>query len=93
MGCMESIGTMVATLARAKGLSVGAFASAMGMHRNRLAARIAGRQEFSEREIRKAAEILGVTPGQLFEDPLELLGIGPSLKGPACVTGVELVAA
>lgn len=85
---------MVATLARAKGLSLGAFASAMGMHRNRLAARIAGRQEFSEREIRKAAEILGVTPGRLFEDPLELLGIGSaSIKGPACVTGVELVAA
>jgi transcriptional regulator with XRE-family HTH domain len=85
---MESIGTMVGTLARAKGLSIGAFAAAMGMHRNRLTARITGRQEFSEREIRRAAKILGVTPGRLFEDPLELLGVSTSQSESTWTTSV-----
>lgn len=72
---MKPIGTMVATLARAKGVTVVALAGELGMHRNRLQDKIAGRRDFSESEIRRIAAYFGVTPGQLFEDPLELLGI------------------
>lgn len=92
---METIGLMVATLCRARGVTSGALAADTGIHRNRLADKIAGRREFSESEIRRIADFFGIAPGRLFEDPLELLGIGTAtaLKGPACVTGVELVAA
>lgn len=72
---------MVATLARARGLTVTALAQAVGLHRNRLADKIAGRQSFTETDILVLADHLGVDPGRLFEDPLELLGVSPALSG------------
>lgn len=66
---------MVATLARAKGYPLGALAGAVGIHRNRLSDKIAGRVAFTEGDILRLAEALGVPPARLFEDPLELLGV------------------
>lgn len=67
---------MVATLARAKGISHSALAVAVNIHRNRLADKIAGRRSFTEQEILDLAAYFEVDPGRLFEDPMELLGIG-----------------
>lgn len=66
---------MIATLARARGMSIAQLAGELGVHRNRLADKIAGRQPFKESEIVAAARFFGVPPGQLFQDPLELLGV------------------
>lgn len=66
---------MITTLARAHGVTLGQVADELGIHRNRLADKIAGRQPFRESEIIAAAAFFGVTPGQLFQDPLELLGV------------------
>lgn len=67
------VGPMIATLARAHELTIGEVADELGIHRNRLADKIAGRQPFRESEIIAAAELFGVEPGRLFEDPLALL--------------------
>lgn len=67
------VGPMIANLARAHGLTIGQVAEALGIHRNRLADKIAGRLPFRESEILAAAKLFGVEPGQLFEDPLALL--------------------
>lgn len=64
---------MVATLARARGLTTSALAEAIGIHRNRMADKIAGRQPFREQEILALAELLDVPPGRLFDDPVALL--------------------
>lgn len=68
---------MVATLAKARGFTSSALAAEIGVHRNRLADKIAGRVPFTETDILKLAEVLDIPPGRLFEDPLELLGVGP----------------
>lgn len=67
------VGPMINTLARAHGLTRGQVADALGVHPNRLADKIAGRQPFRESEILAAAELFRVAPGRLFEDPLALL--------------------
>lgn len=72
------VGPMVATLARARGISTSELAGRIGIHRNRLADKIAGRQPFRESEIVGLAEALGVDPGRLFGDPVELLTGGSS---------------
>jgi len=69
------VGPMLATLMRAKGVTIGELAQVLGVHRNRLGDKIAGRYPFKEAEIIAAAAFFGVTPGQLFEDPLVLLGV------------------
>lgn len=88
---MNRIGPMVATLARANGTSFSALALELGMHRNRLADKIAGRRPFQEGEILALAEFFGVPPGRLFDDPRQLLGITSELppSDPACVTAAE----
>lgn len=75
---------MVATLARARGLSTSALGAAIGVHRNRMADKIAGRNPFKESEILALAELLGVPPARLFEDPLELLGVVSGGSSSAC---------
>lgn len=77
---------MIATLTRAHGLTRGQVAAALGVHPNRLADKIAGRQPFRESEILAAAELFRVPPGRLFEDPLELLGVTTSGSEFACTT-------
>lgn len=72
------VGPMVATLMRARGLTIGQLADEVGIHRNRLGDKIAGRMAFREEDILAVAEALGVKPGQLFDDPLELLGVTPT---------------
>lgn len=67
------VGPMIATLTRAHGYTRGQVAAALGIHPNRLADKVAGRQPFRESEILAAAELFGVSPGRLFEDPLLLL--------------------
>ena len=87
---------MIATLTRAHGLTRGQVAAALGVHPNRLADKIAGRQPFRESEIIAAAELFGVAPGRLFEDPLALLsGVGESAWTPLVQVRrhLELVAA
>jgi len=69
------IGPMVATLARAQGITYGELAIKVGIHRNRLGDKIAGRRAFREQEIIALADFFGVSPGHLFEDPRELLGV------------------
>jgi hypothetical protein len=66
---------MVATLAKAAGIAMGTVATALDMHRNTLAEKMAGRRPFTEDEIVVLAQLLGTTPGRLFEDPRELLGL------------------
>lgn len=74
---------MIATLTRAHGFTRAQVAGALGIHPNRLADKIAGRQPFRESEIIAAAELFGVTPGRLFEDPLALLsGVSESAWTP-----------
>lgn len=77
---------MVATLARARGITTAALGAAIGIHRNRMADKIAGRNPFKESEILALAELLGVPPARLFEDPLELLGVTTSGSEFACTT-------
>lgn len=79
-GMTTRIGPMVATLAKAQGLTYGDLAAKLGMHRNRLGDKIAGRRAFREQEIIALADFFGVSPGHLFEDPLVLLGIDPVRK-------------
>lgn len=74
---------MVATLIRARNETVAAVAAATGIHRNRLADKIAGRRKFSEEEILTLASHFNISPGRLFEDPLELLGASPAVPGSA----------
>jgi transcriptional regulator with XRE-family HTH domain len=69
---------MVVTLASARGFSTSELAKRIGIHRNRLADKIAGRQPFRESEILALAAALGVSPGQLFGDPVALLTGGSS---------------
>jgi len=66
---------MITTLAAAQNIQLGDVAARLGIHRNRLTDKIAGRQAFRESEILAAAAFLGVPPGRLFDDPLELLGV------------------
>jgi transcriptional regulator with XRE-family HTH domain len=66
---------MISTLARARGVTQSDLAIELGIHRNRLADKIAGRVDFKESEIVAAARYFGVEPGRLFEDPLKLLGV------------------
>ena len=80
------VGPMVAAMARARGVSTTELAAEIGMHRNRLADKIAGRRDWREREIQAAADYFGVEPGHLFENPLELLGIG-SIAHPRIAAG------
>lgn len=77
---------MVATLARARGITTAALGAAIGVHRNRMADKIAGRNPFKESEILAQADLLGVPPARLFEDPLELLGVTTSGSEFACTT-------
>lgn len=77
---------MVATLARARGLSTTQLGERIGVHRNRMADKIGGRSPFKEQEILALAELLGVPPARLFEDPLELLGVTTSGSEFACTT-------
>lgn len=69
---------MVATLARAKGVTLGQVADHLGIHRNRLTDKISGRQHFRESDILALADYFGVAPGQLFGDPVALLTGGSS---------------
>lgn len=75
---------MVGILVRARNETMGGVAQAIGMHRNRLADKIAGRRQFTEAEILALANHFGVEPGRLFDDPLELLGV----SAPSRCTGV-----
>lgn len=78
------VGAMVVTLARARRITLGQIAERIGVHRNSLTEKIAGRSPFTEDEIILMAEVLGVRPARLFEDPLELLGLAePSISGSA----------
>jgi transcriptional regulator with XRE-family HTH domain len=70
------IGPMVATLAEARGLTRLELAAKIGVHRNRLSDKIAGRLPFTETEILALAETLGVAPGRLFDDPVSALTAG-----------------
>lgn len=81
------VGPMIATLARAHGLTRGQVAAAIGIHPNRLADKIAGRQAFREDEILAAAELFGVTPGRLFGDPVALLTGGSESAWPRRTAG------
>lgn len=81
-GMTTRVGPMVATLARARGMTTSDLALATGIHRNRLADKIAGRRAFTEGEIVGLADVLGVPPSKLFDDPLALLTGGSSS---ACV--------
>lgn len=69
---------MVATLARAKGVTLGEVAEVLGIHRNRLTDKINGRQHFRESDIVALADYFGIEPGRLFGDPLVLLTGGSS---------------
>ena len=69
---------MVATLARARGVTIVDLAAALGMHRNRLADKIAGRRDWREHEILAVAAFFDVEPGRLFADPMVLLTGGSS---------------
>lgn len=69
---------MVATLARAKGVTLGEVAGVLGIHRNRLTDKINGRQHFRESDIVTLADYFGVDPGRLFGDPVALLTGGTS---------------
>lgn len=82
---------MISTLARARGLTMGQVAEELGIHRNRLADKIAGRQPFRESEILAAAELFGVAPGRLFDDPLELLGVTGGSSSACTRTPLRLV--
>lgn len=81
-GMTTRIGPMVATLARAQGITYGDLAVKVGIHRNRLGDKIAGRRAFREQEIIALADFFGVSPGHLFEDPLELLGVSMRKSDP-----------
>lgn len=79
---------MVATLMRARGMTIGQLAEEVGIHRNRLGDKIAGRMAFREDDILALSNALGVPPGRLFDDPLELLGIAVATSsGPAWIPG------
>lgn len=73
------IGPMVATLIRARNETITSVAAMTGIHRNRLADKIAGRRAFTEPEIIALASHFDIPPGRLFDDPLELLGVSPSV--------------
>lgn len=64
---------MVATLARAKGVTLGQVADHLGIHRNRLTDKINGRMHFRESDIVALADYFDVPPGRLFGNPLALL--------------------
>jgi len=64
---------MVATLARAEGYTITQLAEKIGIHRNRLSDKIAGRMAFTEQDMLRLADALDVEPGRLFADPLALL--------------------
>lgn len=64
-------------------------ARATGIHRNRLADKVAGRRDFTEPEILGLAGYFGVEPGHLFQDPLELLGVTRLAVAPG-VPGVTM---
>ena len=71
---------MVLALAKVANLSLGEVATHLDLHRNSLAEKVAGRRPFTEDEIVALAELFGVTPGRMFDDPAELLGIsGPNV--------------
>lgn len=71
---------MVTTLARAQGVPLVQIAELIGVHRNALTAKLKGARKFKEDEIVAIAEFFGVSPGHLFEDPCELLGVGAVRK-------------
>lgn len=90
------VGPMIAALARAKGVSMGELADVLGIHRNRLSDKIAGRHAFRESEILAAADYFGITPGRLFGDPVALLTGGSESAWTRRTAGqrhLELVAA
>ncbi len=72
------VGTMVAALIRVTGRTITDAAAHLGIHRNSLADKIAGRRPFTEDEILALAGFFEVTPAQLFEDPRQLLGVSPA---------------
>lgn len=74
----STVGRMVSAIAAAMKMTQTELAQRAQIHRNRLADKIAGRREFTESEILRLAEALGVPPARLFENPLELLGVAPS---------------
>lgn len=80
---------MVTTLARAQGVTLGEIADLLGVHRNALTAKLKGRRQFKEAEIIALAEFFGVSPGHLFEDPLELLGVGVRKSGVGLLTSTK----
>lgn len=53
-------------------------AAHLGIHRNSLAEKIAGRRPFLEDEILALAAYFDIPPGRLFEDPAALLGVSPA---------------
>ena len=74
------VGPMVAAMLRATGRTTTEAATILGVHRNSLAEKIAGRRPFTEEEIITLAGYFGVAPGQLFNDPVELLSRCRSLS-------------
>lgn len=66
---------MVAALLKVTGKTTLEGAALLGMHRNSLADKIAGRRAFTEDEIVTLAAYFDVPPGRLFEDPAALLGV------------------
>lgn len=69
------VGPMIAAIAAAKGVTHAELAELVGVHRNRFSDKLRGKAPFREAEIVTLAEFFGVNPGQLFQDPLELLGV------------------
>lgn len=67
------VGPMIAALAAAKGITYAELAALIGVHRNRFSDKVKGNIPFRESEISAIAEHLGVSPGQLFDDPVALL--------------------
>lgn len=64
---------MIAALAAAKGVTHAELAELIGIHRNRFSDKVKGKSSFREAEISAIADRLGVSPGQLFSDPVALL--------------------
>lgn len=70
----KRIGRMVSALASAHGIQHIEMAAELGIHRNSLSEKVAGKRRFTDEEIVRLAEMLGVPPGRLFDDPVEMLG-------------------
>lgn len=80
------VGTMASALMRVHGLSAGRVAGHLGLHRNTLYEKLAGRTAFYEEEIVALADLFRVPVGRLFDDPAELLGVSSiSEDGSACI--------